>query len=214
LQLGQTPLANAEIWYTEWGLHNQGRTHITDSPYAAAWIASNILDSLDYANHMGIQSCQYRAVEFILGNKKVEFLDVFEHDEIAHIELQIKLESPSLYDEFRSHLARGGHMVPRACLERDWREPYRRNHDLVAVFQRIYAAPADHWADYALCEKLVDLDEHFQLWRFRHLKAVERIIGYNSGTGGSAGASFLKKVIETVFSPELLAVRTEIKCSK
>jgi tryptophan 2,3-dioxygenase len=159
----------------------------------------------------GLQSCQYRAIEFILGNKQMEILDLFAHDKTAQDELRVELESPSLYDEFLRHLARHGYAIPTACLERAWAEPYRSNPDLVPVFQRIYAAPEDHWASYALCEKLVDIDEHFQLWRFRHVKTVERIIGYKRGTGGSSGVAFLKKVVDLAFFPELLDVRTEIE---
>jgi tryptophan 2,3-dioxygenase len=139
------------------------------------------------------------------------FWTFFAHDKTAQDELRVELESPSLYDEFLRHLARHGYAIPRACLERAWAEPYRSNPDLVPVFQRIYAAPEDHWASYALCEKLVDIDEHFQLWRFRHVKTVERIIGYKRGTGGSSGVAFLKKVVDLAFFPELLDVRTEIE---
>ena len=158
----------------------------------------------------GFQSYQYRAIEFILGNKQVEMLGLFAHDEEAQRGLRAMLESPSLYDEFLRHLARRGHAIPQACIEREWSEVYRRNSGLIPVFQRIYAAPEAHWEAYALCEKLVDIDEHFQLWRFRHMKTVERIIGYKPGTGGSSGVSFLKKVVDMAFFPELLEVRTEI----
>ena len=158
----------------------------------------------------GLQSRQYRAIEFILGNKQGEMLGLFAHDEEAQRELRVVLESPSLYDEFLRHLARRGHAIPQACVERDWTEPYQRNSGLIPVFQRIYAAPETYWPAYALCEKLVDIDEHFQLWRFRHMKTVERIIGYKPGTGGSSGVAFLKKVVDLSFFPELLEVRTEI----
>jgi tryptophan 2,3-dioxygenase len=158
----------------------------------------------------GLQSSQYRAIEFVLGNKQSELLELFTYDRAAQRELYAELESPSLYDEFLRHLARCGHGIPKACLERVWSEPYRPNPDLIPVFQRIYAAPEDHWAAYAMCEKLVDIDELFQLWRFRHVKTVERIIGYKRGTGGSSGVAFLKKVVDLAFFPELLDVRTAI----
>ncbi len=158
----------------------------------------------------GLQSRQYRAIEFLLGNKQQEILELFAHDAEAQQELRTELESPSLYDEFLRHLARQGHAVPKSCLERDWAEPYRRNAGLISVFQRIYAAPETYWECYALCEKLVDIDEHFQLWRFRHVKTVERIIGFKRGTGGTSGVAFLKKVVDLAFFPELLDVRTEI----
>jgi tryptophan 2,3-dioxygenase len=158
----------------------------------------------------GLQSRQYRAIEFILGNKQRETLELFAHDADAHGALLAELERPSLYDEFLRYLFRRGHDVPRGCVERDWSLAYRRNPDLIKVFKRIYSEPEAYWDAYALCEKFVDLDEYFQLWRFRHMKTVERIIGYKPGTGGSSGVSFLKKAVDIVFFPELLDVRTEI----
>lgn len=158
----------------------------------------------------GFQSRQYRAIEFILGNKQAEMLELFAHDAQAQSQLRGLLESPSLYDEFLRHLARRGHAIPQVCIDRDWSENYRRNPGLIPVFQRIYGAPEAYWDAYALCEKLVDIDEHFQLWRFRHMKTVERIIGYKPGTGGSSGVAFLKKVVDMAFFPELLEVRTAI----
>jgi tryptophan 2,3-dioxygenase len=100
--------------------------------------------------------------------------------------------------------------VPSASIARDWTKPHERSDDLVKVFQRIYAEPSAYWKEYALCEKLVDIDEHHQLWRFRHMKTVERIIGYKPGTGGSSGVAFLKKIVDLTFFPELLDVRTAI----
>ena len=158
----------------------------------------------------GLQSHQYRAIEFILGNKQRETLELFAHDEEARSELSAELESPSLYDEFLRHLYRQGHPVPPECVVRDWSLAYQRNSNLIPVFKRIYTEPEAYWEAYALCEKLVDIDEHFQLWRFRHMKTVERIIGYKPGTGGSSGVAFLKKVVDLTFFPELLDVRTEI----
>jgi tryptophan 2,3-dioxygenase len=158
----------------------------------------------------GLQSHQYRAIEFILGNKQAEILDLFTHHKEAERDLRDLLHSPSIYDEFLRYLGRQGHAVPKASIERDWAEAYQRNPNLISVFQKIYAAPEANWPAYALCEKLVDIDEIFQLWRFRHMKTVERIIGYKPGTGGSSGVAFLKKVVDLAFFPELLAVRTEI----
>jgi tryptophan 2,3-dioxygenase len=158
----------------------------------------------------GLQSLQYRAVEFVLGAKQEEMLEIFAHDEVAWRELRAELESPSLYDEFLRYLSRRGYPVPMNCVERDWTQPHQRSADLVPVFEQIYAEPAAHWEAYALCEKLVDVDEHFQLWRFRHMKTVERIIGFKPGTGGSSGVAFLRKVVDLTFFPELLDVRTKI----
>ena len=158
----------------------------------------------------GLQSHQYRAIEFVLGNKQAEMLDLFAHDDESLRDLRATLESPSLYDEFLRYLARRGHAVPETCVERDWTRAYRHNAGLIPVFRQIYAEPEAHWEAYALCEKLVDIDEHFQLWRFRHMKTVERIIGYKPGTGGSSGVAFLKKIVDLSFFPELLDVRTQI----
>ena len=156
----------------------------------------------------GFQSLQYRCIEFLLGNKNSEMVAVFAHDADAQRTLRAILEAPGLYDEFLRHLARRGHAVPAACIERDWSQPHHREPALVPVFRRIYADTHTHWAAYALCEQLVDVEESFQLWRFRHMKTVERIIGHKRGTGGSSGVGFLKQALELTFFPELLEVRT------
>ncbi len=161
-------------------------------------------------NSSGFQSAQYRAIEFLLGNKDAALLDVFRHDASTHAELDALLRLPSLYDEFLRHLARRGLPVPRECVDRDWTRPHQRNAALVGVFKTIYDDPPRYWDAYEMAEKLVDVEESFQLWRFRHLKTVERIIGYKHGTGGSSGAAFLKRALEHTFFPELLDVRTVI----
>jgi tryptophan 2,3-dioxygenase len=158
----------------------------------------------------GFQSLQYRLVEFLLGNKNADMLEVFAHDPEGCARLRAVLEAPSLYDEFLRHLARRGHPVPAGCLERDWSEPHRRDEGLVAVLEAIYTRPEADWEDYELCEELVDIEESFQLWRFRHMKTVERIIGYKRGTGGSSGVGFLRRALDLTFFPELLEVRTRI----
>ena len=159
----------------------------------------------------GFQSLQYRLVEFLLGNKNSGMLRVFDHDAEGQSALREVLEAPSLYDEFLRHLARTGHEVPAALVERDWSEPHQLHEGLIPVFKRIYENPAEHWSAYHMCEQLVDVEESFQLWRFRHMKTVERVIGYKRGTGGSSGVSFLRRALDLTFFPELLAVRTEIE---
>ncbi len=158
----------------------------------------------------GLQSPQYRAIEFLLGNKRAALLEVFRHDAATFAELEALLRAPSLYDEFLRHLARRGLPVPRACIERDFTQAYQRNPDLLPVFKTIYDDPRQWWDAYDMAEKLVDIEESFQLWRFRHLKTVERIIGHKPGTGGSSGVSFLKKALDYTFFPELIDVRTTI----
>lgn len=158
----------------------------------------------------GFQSLQYRHIEFLLGNKNAGMLKVFDHDPAAQAELRAALEAPSLYDEFLRYLARRGHAVPADCLQRDVTQPHVRVPGLVRVFKRIYENAGEFWPEYHLCEQLVDIEESFQLWRFRHMKTVERIIGHRRGTGGSSGVSFLKKALDLTFFPELIDVRTEI----
>jgi tryptophan 2,3-dioxygenase len=158
----------------------------------------------------GFQSAQYRALEFLLGNKQAAHVDVFRYDPAIHAELTALLHAPSLYDEFLRHLARRRLPVPPVCVERDWSQPHVRNPDLVAVFKVIYDDPDTWWDAYEMAEKLVDVEESFQLWRFRHLKTVERTIGHKTGTGGSSGVGFLKRALDHQFFPELIDVRTVI----
>ncbi len=157
----------------------------------------------------GFQSYQYRKLEFLLGNKNLDTIKVFAHDAAIYEDLKRTLESPSLYDEFLRYLSRRGYGIPDECRERNWSAPHGRNEALVAVFRDIYRNPKEHWEAYEMCEKLVDVEEYFQLWRFRHLKTVERIIGFRQGTGGSSGVGFLRQALELTFFPELLASRTE-----
>ena len=161
-------------------------------------------------NASGFQSAQYRAVEFTLGNKNAGMTRVFSSDPAAHALVSATLEAPSLYDEFLRMLARAGYAIPAHVLDRDVTQAWTFTPDLVPVFVEIYSDPQAHWAAYETCEELVDLEDNFQLWRFRHLKTVERIIGFKTGTGGSSGVPFLRRALELTFFPELLAVRTEI----
>jgi tryptophan 2,3-dioxygenase len=80
----------------------------------------------------------------------------------------------------------------------------------VPVFERIYEDTGSYWREYALCEDMVDLETQFQIWRFRHLRTVMRVIGFKRGTGGSSGAGFLKQALDLTFFPELFDVRTVI----
>lgn len=156
----------------------------------------------------GFQSLQYRLIEFLLGNKNADMVGVFAYDPAAQAELNATLNAPSLYDEFLRYLHRHGYAIPAECVERDWSKAHARNAGLIPVFKKIYEDTEAHWAAYAMCEQLVDVEFAFQLWRFRHMKTVERIIGYRRGTGGSSGVGFLKQALELTFFPELLEVRT------
>ena len=137
-------------------------------------------------------------------------LRVFAHDPAAQEELRAALEAPSLYDEFLAFLHRAGYAVPERLLTRDRTRPHVLDEELVRVLTAVYAAPEEHWEVYEACEELVDVEDTFQTWRFRHLKTVERIIGFKRGTGGSSGVAFLRQALDLTFFPELYAVRTEL----
>ena len=158
----------------------------------------------------GLQSFQFRAIEFLLGNKNPRRLELYKHDERIRGFLEKLLNAPSLYDEYLRHLARRGMPVPKERVERDWAQPYEPHPDVVKVFKAIYDDPKTHWDAYDMCEKLVDVEENFQLWRFRHVKTVERVIGFKRGTGGTDGVAFLRKSLEVVLFPELIDVRTHL----
>jgi len=158
----------------------------------------------------GFQSPQYRELEFLLGNKNKSYLNVFRHQPEIHQRLSQVLHAPSIYDEFQLYLRRKGFPIEQAHLQRDWSEAYESHESVVDTLKLIYSQSNEYWDAYEMCEKLVDVEESFQLWRYRHLKTVERIIGFKRGTGGSSGVSFLKKALELQFFPELIDVRTQI----
>jgi tryptophan 2,3-dioxygenase len=161
-------------------------------------------------NASGFQSHQYRAVEFVLGNKNTAMLKVFDAEPAARELLADLLEAPTLYDEFLRLLARLEFDIPDAVLSRDVREPWAFQAGLVPVFRRIYESTDTPWGVYEACESLVDIEDNFQMWRFRHVLTVRRTIGEKTGTGGSSGVGFLRRALDLTFFPELYAVRTEI----
>lgn len=182
-----------------------------------AWSVLATLTPTEYAEFRGylaqssgFQSWQYRAVEFLLGNKNAKMLKVFDGDPKAHDVLQEYLEAPSLYDEFLRYLHRQGYAVPTEILERDVTKAHVSSPELVSLFREIYEDAGGNWKVYETCEELVDLEENFQFWRFRHLRTVMRVIGGKQGTGGSSGVPFLQRALDLTFFPELFAVRSEI----
>jgi tryptophan 2,3-dioxygenase len=162
-------------------------------------------DALGHSS--GFQSYQYRLVEFILGNKNRAVLAP-PRDRKHHALLQAALERPSLYDEVIRLLARRGFAIAPERLERDWTAPYRAEASVRDAWLAVYRDTGRHWDLYELAEELVDLEDAFQQWRFRHVKTVERIIGLKRGTGGTAGVGYLRQVLDIVFFPELWEVRT------
>ena len=158
----------------------------------------------------GFQSYQYRALEFLLNNKDEVLLKAHRHDAAVHEWLEGILKAPSVYDEFLRYLSRRGFDVPADRFERDFSQPYEAHPEVTAVFRAIYEQAGKHFDEYEMCEKLVDVEVNLQRWRFRHLCAVERIIGHKRGTGGSSGVDFLRRALDLRSFPELIDVRTEI----
>lgn len=159
----------------------------------------------------GFQSYQYRAIEFAFGNKDASSLKPHRGNPEIHAELEARLHQPSLYDEYLRYLSRRGLPVPADRLDRDFSQPYEPSDALVEVFRTVYHDTERYWSEYDMAEKLVDVEERFQLWRFRHMTTVKRIIGFRRGTGGSSGVSFLKKALDLVLFPELWDVRTALE---
>ena len=166
-------------------------------------------DSLGSAS--GFQSWQYRMIEFRLGAKDAFMLEPHRHRPDLLGPLEAAFRAPSLYDEALRLLARRGLPIPQAVLQRDLTRPHVAAEGVTAAWAMIYDAAEAHFDLYELAEELVDLEDAFQTWRFRHLKTVERIIGQRMGTGGSSGVAYLKGALERGFFPELWAVRTRLR---
>jgi tryptophan 2,3-dioxygenase len=166
-------------------------------------------DSLGSAS--GFQSWQYRMIEFRLGAKDAFMLQPHRHRPDILGPLEAAFRAPSLYDEALRLLARRGLPVPAAVLARDVTQPHAADEGVIAAWAIIYEQAEAHFDLYELAEELVDLEDAFQTWRFRHMKTVERIIGHRMGTGGSAGVAYLKGALDRGFFPELWAVRTRLR---
>jgi tryptophan 2,3-dioxygenase len=158
----------------------------------------------------GFQSLQYRLLEFGLGNKNAELVRVHQRNPDDHARLARALQSPSLYDEVLRLLSRRGYGIPSELLDRDFSESYTASKAVTGAWLGVYHNAEKDWDLYELAEGLIDLDHRFQLWRFQHMKTVERIIGYKPGTGGTSGVSYLAKALELKFFPELWQARTSL----
>ena len=158
----------------------------------------------------GFQSYSYRKLEFLLGNKNKKLIEVYRHDPDVFAELSSVLSEPSVYDVVLQKLSDVGFDIDDQKLERDYSLPYEANDSVQAAWHTIYCNPDKYFELYELAEKLVDIEDAFQNWRFKHMYTVQRIIGNRQGTGGSSGVSFLKKAIDVSFFPELFALRSEL----
>lgn len=156
----------------------------------------------------GLQSYQYREIEFMLGNRNPAMLRPHAHRPELLNRLTAEMARPSLYDEALRLLARKGIAVPQSILNRDVAAPHRADDGVVEAWRTVYADPARYWELYELAEKLVDLEDYFRRWRFNHVTTVERIIGFKRGTGGTGGVSYLRRMLEVELFAELWHVRT------
>jgi tryptophan 2,3-dioxygenase len=158
----------------------------------------------------GFQSWQYRCIEFMMGNKNASMLKAHEPHAERFAVVEAALRAPSLYDESLRLLARRGLTIPASRLQRDWTQPYTADEQVERAWLAVYRQPAARWELYQLGEELVDLEDAFRLWRFRHVTTVERVIGFKRGTGGTSGVSYLRKMLDVVLFPELWRLRTEL----
>ncbi|MGB3797340.1 MAG: tryptophan 2,3-dioxygenase family protein [Alteraurantiacibacter sp.] len=183
----------------------------------ASWDVLSTMTPHDYSlirphlgGSSGFQSAQYRLMEFILGGRNPDMVTMHEATPPVAEKLNAELSRPSLYGEVLRLLQRRGFAIADDLIDRDMKAPHEPVEAVTQVWAQIYREPQKYWDLYELAEKLVDLEYHFQRWRFGHLKTVERVIGFKRGTGGTAGVPYLESVLKLGFFPELLAVRTEI----
>lgn len=162
------------------------------------------------AHSSGFQSWQYRCIEFSLGNKNAAMLEPHRHAPQRLAQVEAAWRAPSLYDEALRLLARRGLPVPASHVERDWTHAYVASEEVEAAWLLIYRDPQRHWELYQLGEELIDLEDAFRLWRFRHVTTVERVIGFKRGTGGTNGVNYLRKMLDVVLFPEIWKLRTDL----
>ena len=194
-----------------------GRIGRVQGQLLAVWEVLSTMTPFDYSafrnalgRSSGFQSAQYRLIEFLLGNKTAAMIEVHQREPAVYAELQRTLMAPSLYDEVLRLLSRRGYGVPQAALARDFSQPYEASKQVTGAWLGVYHNAEKDWDLYELAERLVDVDHRFQLWRFQHMKTVERIIGYKPGTGGTAGVSYLAKALRLRLFPELWEARTSM----
>ena len=150
-------------------------------------------------------------IEFLLGNKNAAMLKPHAHRPDLLAQVQAAHDAPSLYDEALRLLARRGLPVPaergRARLVGS---RYAPSEGVEQAWLVVYRDPEAHWDLYQLGEELIDLEDTFRLWRFRHVTTVERVIGFKRGTGGTGGVSYLRKMLDVVLFPEIWKLRTDL----
>jgi tryptophan 2,3-dioxygenase len=182
-----------------------------------SWAILSTLTPVDYltireslGNASGFQSYGYRRIEFLLGNKNPDLVRVHASNQDVSDDLNALLENRSLYDHVIAKLSDSGFDIDAEKLERDFMQPYEPNDSVERAWLEVYRNPDQHFELYELAEKLVDIEDAFQQWRFRHMYTVQRIIGMKQGTGGSSGVTFLKRALDTSFFPELISLRAKL----
>jgi tryptophan 2,3-dioxygenase len=192
-----------------------GRIARIQAQLLASWDVLATMTPFDYSafrntlgRSSGFQSVQYRLLEFQLGNKNAEYLAAHRREPADFERLERALREPSLYDESLRLLSRRGYGIPESHLVRDFSQPYVSSKQVAGAWLGVYHNAEKDWDLYELAERLIDVDHKFQLWRFHHMKTVERVIGYKPGTGGTGGVSYLAKALELRFYPELWQIRT------
>ncbi|WP_313799998.1 tryptophan 2,3-dioxygenase [Cytobacillus sp.] len=193
------------------------RVSKTQTQIIQAWDVLSTLTPAEYLQFRdtlgkasGFQSFQYRMIEFALGYKSTHILKIYEKDPVIHAALQTAFQAPSIYDVSIKALARAGFDINPDLLDRDFSKVYAGDPSVAAAWREVYRNVDQYWDLYELAEKLVDIEDWLQQWRFRHMKTVERIIGFKVGTGGSSGVNYLKQVLDHRFFPELWDLRTEL----
>lgn len=193
------------------------RVSKVQSQIIQAWDVLSTLTPAEYmefrdklGNASGFQSYQYRLVEFVLGYKTPFILKIYKDEPELYSILKEAYEAPGLYDVAIQALAKEGFSLNKKVLNRDFSKTYEKDESVETAWLQVYKNVNQYWELYQLGEKLVDIEDWFQQWRFRHMKTVERIIGHKTGTGGSSGVDYLKKVLDHYFFPELWELRTKI----
>ena len=182
-----------------------------------SWNILSTLTPVDYlkfrdslGKSSGFQSFGYRSIEFMLGNKNKALIEVHKSDDAAYQQLSSLSDAPSIYDTVLRVMAKRGFKIDEAKLNRDFGLPYESNVSVLNAWLQVYTDASTHFELYELAEKLMDIEDAFQNWRFKHMYTVQRIIGNKAGTGGSSGVEFLRKALDISFFPELIELRTKL----
>ena len=162
----------------------------------------NLLDSAS-----GLQSYQFREIEFTLGLKRANVLSRYDEASTAHINLTKRLHAPSLWDAFLHFVSERGYEIPEQLLSANSTTELEASEEVISVIEKIYHNDPELTQ---LCETLIDVDEGLQEWRYRHVKMVQRTIGMKIGTGGSDGVNYLLQSLIKPFFPDLWDVRSRL----